>query len=44
MLQKAVENVKAQGAEIAMAPMEIPSKGKFAIYILGGNDQGLWEV
>jgi hypothetical protein len=24
--------------------MEIPGRGWFAIYLLGGNDHGLWQV
>ncbi len=32
------------GAEIAHPPMEIPGHGKFAIYIQGGIQHGLWEV
>jgi len=43
-IEQAVANIEAAGAEIAMPPMEIPGKGKFAIYILGSNDHGLWEV
>lgn len=40
----AIGNVEAAGAEIAMPPMEIPGKGRFAIYILGANDHGLWQL
>lgn len=40
----AVARVEAQGGEIAMPPTDIPGKGKFAIYILGSNDHGLWEL
>lgn len=43
-IDQAVSRVEAQGAKIAMAPMEIPGKGRFAIYILGSNDHGLWEL
>ncbi|MEM7195661.1 MAG: hydroxylase [Pseudomonadota bacterium] len=43
-IDQAVSAVEAEGAEIAMPPMEIPGKGKFAIYILGYNDHGLWEI
>lgn len=43
-IDQAVSRVEAQGAKIAMAPTEIPGKGRFAIYILGGNDHGLWEL
>jgi len=27
-----------------MPPMEMPGRGKFAIYLLGGNDHGLWQL
>ncbi len=43
-IEKAVANVEAEGATIAMPPMEIPGKGKFAIYLLGSNDHGLWQL
>jgi len=43
-IEKAVANIEAEGAQIAMPPMEIPGKGKFAIYILGTNDHGLWQL
>ncbi|MGQ0735749.1 MAG: VOC family protein [Acidobacteriota bacterium] len=32
------------GAEIAHPPMEIPGRGKFAIFIQGGVHHGLWQV
>ncbi|MEM7661413.1 MAG: hydroxylase [Pseudomonadota bacterium] len=34
---------EANGAEFAMRATEIPGQGKFAIYILGGIQHGLWE-
>lgn len=40
----ALEQVVQQGAVVAMPRMEIPGKGFFAIYILGGTDQGFWEL
>jgi predicted enzyme related to lactoylglutathione lyase len=43
-IEAAVDAVKAVGAEIAHPPMEIPGHGKFAIYIEGGIQHGLWEV
>lgn len=43
-IERAIANIEAEGAEIAMPPMEIPGKGKFAIYILGANDHGLWQL
>ncbi len=35
--------VKA-GGQLAVPPMEIPGHGTFAIYLLGGNDHGLWQL
>ncbi|WP_249975817.1 VOC family protein [Vreelandella olivaria] len=43
-IDSAISNIEAQGAQIAMAPTEIPGKGKFAIYILGANEHGLWQI
>lgn len=42
-IDAAVKAAKGMGATIAIGPMEIPSQGKFAIYILGGIEHGLWE-
>ena len=39
-----VEAAKAAGGEIALPPTEIPGHGKFAIYVQGGIDHGLWQV
>jgi len=41
---KAVDAVVAAGAEIAHPPLEIPGHGTFAIYVLGGNQHGLWQL
>lgn len=43
-IEKAVENAVAAGGEIAHPPLENVGLGKFAIYILGGNQHGLWQV
>lgn len=43
-IEVAVANVESQGAKIAVPPMEIPRKGKFAIYLLGSNDYGFWQL
>lgn len=43
-IEQAITTLEAEGAQIAMPPMEIPGKGKFAIYILGANDHGLWQL
>ena len=43
-IEKAIGRVTAQGAEIAVPPLEIPGKGKFAIYIMGSVDHGFWQL
>lgn len=43
-IDAAAKAAEEAGAEIAHPPMEIPDFGKFAIYIQGGMQQGLWEV
>jgi len=42
-IEQAAVRIEALGGEIAVPPMDIPGKGKFAIYILGSNDHGLWQ-
>ncbi|MFT4542506.1 MAG: putative enzyme related to lactoylglutathione lyase [Planctomycetota bacterium] len=43
-IDAAIATAKAAGAEIAMPPMDIPGRGKFAIYIQGGINYGLWQL
>lgn len=43
-IESAVASVVAAGGEIAHPPLEIPGHGTFAIYILGGNHHGLWQL
>ena len=43
-IKQAIGSVEAQGAEIAVLPIEIPGKGTFAIYIMGSVDHGLWQL
>ena len=43
-IEAAVETAKAAGGEIALPPTEIPGHGKFAIYIQGGINHGLWQL
>ncbi len=43
-IEKAVSQVEALGAEIAVPPLDIPNKGKFAIYILGSIEHGFWQL
>ena len=42
-IESAVGNAEAAGAVIAMASTELAGHGKFAIYILGGIQHGLWQ-
>ncbi|MEM8985746.1 MAG: hydroxylase [Pseudomonadota bacterium] len=35
---------EAAGAEFAMRATEIPGQGKFAIYVLGEIQHGLWQL
>lgn len=43
-IEQTITDVESAGAKIAVPPLEIEGKGKFAIYILGSNDHGLWEL
>lgn len=42
-IEAAVAAAVEAGAEVAHPPMEIPGRGKFAIYIQGGIHHGLWQ-
>lgn len=42
-IEAAVAAAVEAGGEVAHPPLEIPGHGAFAIYILGGNDHGLWQ-
>lgn len=43
-IQAAVTAAAEAGAEIALEPLEMPGRGTFAIYVLGGVDHGLWQL
>ncbi|MEM1295546.1 MAG: hydroxylase [Verrucomicrobiota bacterium] len=43
-IEMAVAAATKAGVEIAMMPTEIPGRGKFAIFIQGGIESGLWQV
>jgi len=43
-IQAAVAAAAHAGAEIALPPLEMPGRGTFAIYVLGGVDHGLWQL
>lgn len=42
-IESAVAAAEEAGGQIAHPPLEIPGHGTFAIYILGGNEHGLWQ-
>lgn len=43
-LRSTVAQVEKAGATVALPPMEIPGHGTIAIYLLGGNEHGLWQL
>jgi predicted enzyme related to lactoylglutathione lyase len=43
-IESALAKAENEGAQIAMPPIEIPGRGKFALFIMGGNDHGLWQL
>ena len=43
-IRAAVAAAADAGAEIAIEPLEMPGRGTFAIYVLGGVDHGLWQL
>lgn len=43
-IHAAVKAAEDAGAMIMHAPLEIPGQGIFAIYMLGGVEQALWQV
>lgn len=44
-IEAAIKTVEAAGGKFAMLATEMPGgHGKFAIYFLGGNQHGLWEL
>lgn len=43
-IEAAVQKAVQLGATLALEPIEIPGRGKIAIYLFGGIEQGLWQV
>jgi predicted enzyme related to lactoylglutathione lyase len=43
-IEAALDAATRQGAVVAHPPLEIPGKGRFAIYIQGDVDHGLWQL
>jgi predicted enzyme related to lactoylglutathione lyase len=39
----AAEAVEKAGGTVALPPTELPGQGIIAIYIVGGNELGLWQ-
>ncbi|WP_372356473.1 VOC family protein [Xanthomonas sp. NCPPB 3443] len=42
-IESAVSAIVEAGGTVAVPPMELPGRGRCAIYLLGGNDHGLWQ-
>ncbi|MEM7812182.1 MAG: hydroxylase [Planctomycetota bacterium] len=43
-LDAAVAAAAAAGAEVAIASMELPGRGRIAVFLQGGAEHGLWEI
>jgi predicted enzyme related to lactoylglutathione lyase len=43
-IDAALAAVVKAGGQVAVPPMDIPGLGRFAIYLQGGNDHGLWQL
>ncbi len=43
-IDAAIASIEKNGADVMHPPLEIPGKGKFAIYILAGVQHGLWQL
>lgn len=43
-IESALASATEAGADVAHPSMEIPGRGMFAIYILGGVQHGLWQL
>jgi len=43
-IRSAIKKAGELGAKIALEPTELPGRGIIAIYIIGGIEQGIWQV
>ncbi len=43
-VELATKRAEELGAEIALPPMDIPGRGRIAIYFIGGVEQGVWQL
>ena len=43
-IDQSIQRAADLGGTVALEPMEIAGRGKIAIYLLGGIQQGIWQV
>lgn len=43
-ISTSIQRTAELGATVALDPVEIAGRGKIAIYLYGGIEQGLWQV
>lgn len=43
-IHRATRRAEELGAKIALGPTEIAGRGQIAIYLLGGIEQGIWQL
>lgn len=43
-IEAAAKQAAELGAMVALGPTELPGRGRIAICVLGGIEQGLWQV
>lgn len=43
-IKSSVERAEKLGATVALGATELPGRGTIAIYLLGGIEQGIWQV
>ena len=43
-LESSTEIAEESGAPVILGSMEIPGRGRIAIYMYGGIEQGIWQL
>jgi predicted enzyme related to lactoylglutathione lyase len=43
-LEASMQRAEESGAQIILGAMEIPGRGRIAIYTIGGIEQGIWQL
>ena len=43
-IEDSIERAAKLGATVALGPTEMPGRGMIAIYLVGGIEQGIWQV